>query len=232
MGHYVYVRNKKTKPSPTGKSDGYWPEKKKLELVTTYLTTGNLSLSAKMCNVPLETVKYWRYSQWWKDTVQSIQDEDTLALDSKLAKIVDKSLEAINDRLDKGDFIYDTKQGVVKRVPAKLRDVQRVTTDLIDRRAIIKKTQPHQKTDDKSTEDRLLKLAESFAEFALGKKKEEKIVNEAYDGEFQQVMEENGHAVHDQWQARLQEGTVLGEEVQAESSQGQSQPEQSEVSGG
>lgn len=42
----------------------------------------------------------------------------------------------------------------------------------------------------------------------------------------------NNHAFYDQWEAGLQEGTEVGEDLQAESSEGQSESEQSEVTDG
>lgn len=201
MGHYVYVRNKKTKPSTTGVNDGIWPEKKRIEAITTYLATGNMSLTSKIINVPRDTLNKWKASPWWQEHLENLKDEDTIQLDKKLAKVVDKSLEAVNDRIENGDYQYDSKTGKLIRVPARLRDLHLVSKDMIDRRTIIQKlnTQKQEVRTHVSTEDRLLKLAETFAQLALGQKpKEEKEVTTVYEGDYDNLPEEYKDALYDQ----------------------------------
>ena len=213
-GRMVWIRGNKVKPSETGGNDGWWPEKKKLEVVKTFLTTGNLALSAKMNNVPDATVRKWKSSEWWRETVESLQQEDNIQLSKKLSDIIAKSLEAVNDRLDNGEFMYDPKTSQLKRVPVKLRDIHKVSTDLMDRKAILQKTQVTHKANDEKSDDRLLKLAEAFAQFALGNKApEEKIVKEYYEGEFD--------AIHAGREEKLQEGAGMGTQEEAQQSEGQ-----------
>lgn len=176
---WIYVKRKKTLPG----QPGTWNDKKKLEAVTTYLATGNLSLTSKMINVPRKTLEVWKGSDWWKDTVAEMQSEGALQLSSKLEKVVSKSLESINEILTNGDYIYDSKKGKVVRIPPKLRDLHRVSTDLIDKQMVLNKKANTQVSSEESTEGRLLKLAEQFAKF-VQKKEVERVVNEVVEGEF------------------------------------------------
>lgn len=178
MGNWVYVRNKKTKPN----EPGWWPEKKRLEAVTTYLATGSMPLTASIINVPQKTIEKWKTMPWWLEKVEQFRDEDTLKLDAKLSKVLAKSLEAVEDRLENGEVHMD-KAGRIHRVPAKLRDVHRVAADLIDRRQVIQKTAVPQHERTQSTEGRLLKLAEAFAQFVHNNVKPEKVVGEVYEND-------------------------------------------------
>lgn len=192
MGHYVYVRNKKTKPQ----EPGWWPEKKKVEAVTTYLSTGNLSLTAGMINVPIDTIRKWKAQVWWKECVEKVYEEDNLQLSSKLQKTLEKSLDAVNDRIENGEYMFNIKTGKLNRIPAKLRDLHKVSADLIDRQAILKKQRPVEQPTAESTDGRLLKLAEAFAELALKQKpREEKVVNEVYEGDFHSLPENYQEAI-------------------------------------
>ena len=176
---WIYVKRKKTLPGQLG----HWDEKKKLEAVTTYLATGNLELTSKMINVPRKTLEVWKKNEWWNETVAQIQSEGALQLSSKLEKLVTKSLESINDIIANGDYVYDTKRGKVIRVPPKLRDLHKVSTDLIDKQMILTKKANVHTVSEEGVEGRLLKLAEQFAKF-VNKKEVEKVVNEIVEGEF------------------------------------------------
>lgn len=226
MGRYVYVRNKKTGPG-----DGnMWPERKKAEAVKTWLATGNLTLTAAMINVPHTTVKLWRQSDWWQEMLENLREQDNIELDSKLTKILEKSMEAMEDRIRDGDYEFDRKTGSLRRVPVKLKDVHKVTSDLIDKRQVLRK-QPTSITEQQTTtDDRLLKLAEQFANMA-GILREEKVVQNVVEGEFEELPEEYKDALYDQRQAGLQEGAGVGTQEEAQSGQGSEFSEQGQSNG-
>jgi len=124
---------------------------------------------------------------WWKDLVKEIQSSEDQELDGKLTRIIDKSIDVINDRLTNGEFILDSRSGKIKRVPVKLRDTHRVTSDLLDKRNVLR-GRPTSITERISTEDVLKKLALQFEEFT--KFKQTRLID----------------AVHDERDTGLQEG--------------------------
>lgn len=196
---------------------GAWSQKKKVEVVTTYLALGKAPMVEAVTGVPAQTIRIWKMQPWWRELEEEIRREENLELDSRLSKIVNKSLDAVVDRLENGDFVFNQKTGRVSRVPPKLRDVSRVTSEMLDKRELIRK-KPHEKIEKQQQfEDRLLKLAEQFAEFAIGKKSKEVIEGE--------VIED---AVYVQREEGFQEGTFLGAQEQTESSEGSNQSEQGE----
>ena len=141
-----------------------WSDKKKIEVVTSYLALGKAPMVEAVTGVKAQTIRIWKMQPWWKDLVREIQMSEDQELDGKLTKIIDKSLDVINDRLEKGEFILDSRSGTIKRVPVKLRDTHRVTSDLLDKRNVLR-GKPTSITERVSTEDVLKKLAQQFQEF-------------------------------------------------------------------
>lgn len=219
----IYVRRKKTKPG----QPGWWDEKKRMQAVTTYIATGNVSLTAKTINVPVDTVRIWKTKDWWKEMMNELQSGSDLKLSKSLEKVVEKSLSAVEEILTNGDYHYDAKAGMVVRVPAKLRDLNKISVDFIDRQTMLQDRQKPVQQDAETTEGRLLKLAEQFAKFVQGKQIEEKVVNEVIEGQFQELPQEYQHAVHDQREERLQEGAPMGAFPETQQGEGQSCEKQS-----
>ena len=178
-GKYVYQRMKKVPGKP-----GFWPERKKTEAVVTWMSTGNMTLTAAMINVPRDTLNKWRKMPWWKEIEQSIKDEDNQELDAKFSKIIKKTLDTIDDRLENGNFQFNPKTGKTIRIPVNLRDTHRVMSGLVDKRKVLR-NEPTTSESKEGTNDRLLKLASQFAEMVKGiKDTEMKQVGEIYEGDY------------------------------------------------
>jgi len=167
IGRYVYVKENKTKAY----EKGHWKEKKKIEAVTTWLSTGSVAETSRMLEVPLKTLESWKSSEWWKDLVNKIRSEEDQQLDAKTSKIIDKALEQLVDRLENGEHVYDQKTGKIKRMPAKLRDVNTTFNSLMDKRSLLR-NKPTKIVEQQSSALQLQNLADSFAKF-VNKKIEE-----------------------------------------------------------
>lgn len=160
MGRYVYVKNNKTKAGELG----HWKESKRIEAVTTYLSTGNLTETGRMTGVPLKTLEQWKKSDWWKEMEKKIRSDEDQQMDAKLTKIIDKTLEKLVDSIENGEHIYDQRTGQVKRMPAKMRDLNNAFNTILDKRQLIRK-QPTKIIEQTTTAVQLQNLAESFAKF-------------------------------------------------------------------
>jgi hypothetical protein len=168
MGKLVYVKENKTKAH----QPGHWKEAKKIEAVTTYLSTGNLSETARILAVPIRTLESWKISDWWKEMVQRIQSDEDQQLDVKTSKAINKALDNLMDRIEHGEYVYDQKTGQLKRSPAKLRDLNAAFNHLLDKRQLLR-NKPTKIVEQQSTAIALQNLAAQFAKFT---QKEEKIV--------------------------------------------------------
>lgn len=141
-----------------------WDDKKKTEVVVCYLALGKLPMVEAVTGVPRATIQQWKTQPWWLELVSNIQEENTQELDTKLSKIIDKSLDGVNERIENGEFILDSKSGTVKRIPVKLKDVLRVASDLLDKRDLIRGRPASRQKDEVQTEV-LRKLAHTFAQW-------------------------------------------------------------------
>ena len=152
-----------------GKGPGKWSDTQRIELVTTWLATGNLALSAATHGIPEITARVWKTQPWFNEVVTDIRSSENLQLDSKLKKVVDKSVEQLLDRVENGDFQFDQKTGSIIRKPISARDAAKVTTDMIDRRELLQGKKEQITDSTRKVEDRLLKLAEEFSRFSKSK---------------------------------------------------------------
>ena len=160
MGHYVYVKTNKTNSS----EPGHWKESKKIEAVTTYLSTGNQAETCRLTGVPLKTLERWRSAEWWKEMEKKIRSDEEQHLDAKLTKIIDKTLEKLVDSIENGEHIYDQRTGQIKRMPAKMRDLNNAFNTILDKRQLIRK-QPTKIVEQTNTATQLQNLADQFASF-------------------------------------------------------------------
>lgn len=188
MGRYVWVKTRKNKASDSG----IWSDKKKLEAVTLYLAVGKFPLVSAATGIPYQTVRNWSTQQWWKDRVKELQREETLELDAKLRKIVEKSLDSVVDILENGDYYYDPRTGKTKRIPPKLRDVQKVMGDTIDKRLLLRKDPVAKEDKQQITADHLVALAQEFAKMATGVTKPKDELKDVINGEVVEVYDSLG----------------------------------------
>jgi hypothetical protein len=160
MGKFVYIKNNKTKAHQLG----HWKEAKRIEVVTLFLSIGSMTEVAKITGVPYPTIEGWRRQDWWKELVEKMQAEDDQKLDAKTTKLIDKALEQLMDRIENGEHIYDQKTGKVKRMPAKLRDLNTAFNTILDKRQLLRR-QPTKIIEQQSTALQLQNLANQFAGF-------------------------------------------------------------------
>lgn len=176
-----------------------WSDKQKLEAVQSWLLLGNLALTSRVLNIPEVTLRVWKTTEWWKNAVDEIKLQDDIQMSARLKKIVDASLMAVEDRLINGDLMYDQKSGEMVRKQVNMRDAHKVAVDLMDKKQLLDKAATPAQEEQKD-EDRLLKLAEKFADFVT-KKKEPLPMAEVVDVEIKEQ-----DAIHEEWETGLQTG--------------------------
>lgn len=142
-----------------------WSDSQKIEAVQTYLLLGSVKQTSFALKIPEPTLITWRTKDWWKDLEKEFKTQENITLSNKLKKIVDKSLDLVGDRLEKGDFIYDQKTGKMRRKPVALRDIHRVAVDMVAVRNRMQTEDTHQVAQD-SIQEKLAKLAAEFAKVA------------------------------------------------------------------
>jgi transposase-like protein len=158
--------------APTNKQ---WSDSQKMEAIQSYLLLGNLALTSRILGIPEITLRVWKTTQWWKDTVAEIKSQEKVELSAKMKKLVGASLAVVEDRLINGDFQFDQKTGEVIRKPVNMKDAHKVAMDMQERQDMLDKAlSGEEDKGDDNVQNRLLKLAEQFAEMAT-KKIEQKV---------------------------------------------------------
>lgn len=144
-----------------------WPVEKKIECVTKYLAVGNMRLVSELTGVSYSLLRIWKMQDWWKVMEAEIIASRKIERTTKLSKIIDRSLEAISDRLENGEVFYNLKSGELDRRPVKLSDAVRAADSLMQREAALYKEAQNEQTVEatKSIEEQLTFLAKEFAKF-------------------------------------------------------------------
>jgi hypothetical protein len=144
------------------KKKKHWSWAKKVEVATAYLALGKAPLVEAVTKVPAGTLHQWKQHEWWNELIESIRAEEDLELDSKLGRIVSKSVDIIQDRLENGDYQYDPKEGKLIRRPVSLRDTSKVASETIDRRNILRQIHSKPKVSEQSVQEQLKRIAEQL----------------------------------------------------------------------
>lgn len=141
----------------------HWSGAQKLEAVKTFLVTGNVAMTARMLKVPEQTMFHWARSPWWQEHLAELKLQDDLQLSGRLKRILDKTLDVVEDRLEHGDFVYDQKSGQMRRKPVNARDAAKIGIDFDNKRETVLSRAGVQ-TSEEAIDDKLTKLAQKFAD--------------------------------------------------------------------
>ncbi len=179
---------------------GYkWPVEKKIEVVTKWMALGNLRLVAELTGVSYGLVRIWKTQDWWADLVAEINASRNIQTNNKLQKIVDKSLEAVEDRVSNGEFTYNRKTGDIVRTPVSALTAHKIANDLITQQNNLMQQRANETAAHRTEkiEDTLKLLAVEFAKFNTGRT----INVQAKDV---------SDAIYEEREAGLREGTEVG----------------------
>ena len=178
-----------------------YSEEQKIAAVTAYLAVGNMRIVSGATGIAYGLLRIWKTKPWWKEYEYEIKNAKRSETKDKLSKIVDKSLALIEDRLENGEMVLNNKTGKLVRKPVALRDISKLTNDMLERQEKLDK----QKLDESALQtqetmaDTLKLLAAEFAKFNGSKKKE---IIDVTD-----VTEVQENALHEEgWYEGLQTG--------------------------
>ncbi len=151
------VEVRKKNPGP-----GWWSDKTRMDLVISYVILGNLRLAAAQAGVPEVTVRRWKMQPWWKEAEDEIRRSSKLALSGRLNGLVAKSLEALEDRLANGDYLYDTQLHEFVRKPINAIAANKIVGDMIDHSLELEREASKDMVTEEGVQQRLDKIREEF----------------------------------------------------------------------
>lgn len=173
------------KPRTLKDTNKRWSKEQQLEAVKTYLILGSVRGAARLLKIPEQTVFVWARQPWWAEVVADLELQDQLQLSSRLKKIVQKTFDVVEDRLEHGDYVYDQKTGKMRRKPVNAKDAAKIGIDFDNKRdSILGKM--NNVASEEQLDDKLNKLAAKFAAIVNGKKD----TSDAVDVEVKEVVTE------------------------------------------
>ncbi len=150
----------------------YTPETK-LHAVTCYIVSGSFAEASKFSAVPAGTIQYWRKtSEWWPVVSRYVQQARQEELDTNLSSVIHKTVQVIADRLEDGDYKYNSKLDKIVRVPVQAKDAATIADKAISNRNLLR-GDATSRTDTSSLAEKIQELKQQFRAFS---DKEEKII--------------------------------------------------------
>ena len=144
----------------------FYTEKEKINACCVFAVSGNSRRTAELTKIPEATIRTWKTTIWWQEITVRIYEEQDEGLSSKLTTLVDKAVDAINDRIEHGDYLYNPKMDKLVRKPIGARDLAAVTIMAVDKRQLLR-GEPTSRIEKVSTDERMKDLAMQFKKFAL-----------------------------------------------------------------
>lgn len=142
----------------------HYSPKQRLEVVTAYLMLGKVSLVSATTNVPEETIHRWKAQDWFKSMVDDVRTQSNVQVSGRLKQVINKSLMAIDDRLENGDYQYNPKTSTFIRVPVSARTATDIMNKAVDKQVLIDKLESGPTQDMTKIEDRLKAIQDKLLE--------------------------------------------------------------------
>lgn len=153
----MVIRNHKRQVRKTkyDSEKAHWSDNQKLEAVTTYLMIGKWPAVSAATGIPIDTLRHWKMQPWWRDFENDIRRANNIEVSGKLQKIISKSADIVMDRLDNGEFIFDTKTGEIKRRPVSAKVTADILSKSIDKDILLQKLEIKDEVKEEQILDRL-----------------------------------------------------------------------------
>jgi hypothetical protein len=107
-----------------------------LKAVQLFAQTGNLAQVARELEMTIYELQKLTRTQWWMDECALLRREEMALTNVCLTRLLDKTLEALEDRLDNGDKVM-TAFGV-QAIPLDAKTLIRLADVVFDKRQLIR----------------------------------------------------------------------------------------------
>lgn len=145
---------------------GRWSWETKQEVVEKMLLLGNMELVSALTGVDRTTIASWKKQDWYVDLMASYRGDKALAVDATMARVVDKALAIVEDRLEHGDKVLNNKTGEIVTKPVSMKDASLVARDLLVRQSAIRKDEQEVTQHKETVKETLNMLAKEFAKWS------------------------------------------------------------------
>lgn len=163
QGAPIVLSRRRGRPPRTKAKPTWYSLDKKIHAACVYAVTGSLKEANKLTDIPENQLRVMMNEQWWQDAIKQVRREENDTISAKMTTIVEKSLDAMLDRIENGDS-YKDKDGEYK-LPVKLKDLTMPAAILTDKRQLLRGEATHI-SGKLGQEDILKELANKFEAFA------------------------------------------------------------------
>jgi len=175
----------------------HFTDKEKLNAACVFAVSGNSRRTAELTKIPEATIRSWKQTAWWNEAMQRIIVEQDEELGTDLTKLINKAVVAIEDRIENGDSVYDSKRGTLVRKPVSAKDLAVVSAITIDKRQLLR-GQPTERVEKISVDDTLKTLQDEFRKFSKAKEIKQEV----------EPLPEEPVVVEADWEEEFEEETV------------------------
>ena len=181
-------------------TDASW--EKRLNCVARFMLLGNMRLVSEQTGVSYDTLAEWKRSEWWPEMVDQLRRQKKQKTSDSITKVVEQSLEIMQDRLDNGDPFFNQKTGKIEYKPVGVRDVTTIASSLLQRQIQLEELAERSAVKTDTVQETLATLAKEFQKW---NKKSPEIINV----EDAVVVEKPVHHLHKYMVQRRKEGNAL-----------------------
>lgn len=160
-------------------ANGKYTPEQKIETVMAYMVTGTSRKASKLCNVPENTIRWWKsQSSWWQEVMAECRRKKQDELDATFSRIIELGTDGVEDRLINGNTVID-KDGNQYQVPMSGKDIGWILGVIFDKRQLLR-GDPTSRVEKVTEQGRLDRLMEHFETMAR-KVNEKDITNVQYE---------------------------------------------------
>lgn len=158
---------------------------KRMDVVAKYMLLGNMRVVSEQTGVNYATLMDWKKSDWWPDMVDQIRRQKKTKTSDSITKIIEGSLEVLQDRLENGDWVLNNKTGEIIRKPVGVKDAATIANQLMQRQLQLEDLIERNSKSSDTVQETLVALATEFAKWQKKNKRE------TIDIEDAKIVEEN-----------------------------------------
>lgn len=152
---------------------------KRMDAVAKYMLLGNMRVVSEQTGIQYSTLVDWKKSDWWPEMVDQIRRQKKTKTSDSITKIIEGSLEVLQDRLENGDWVLNNKTGEIIRKPVGVKDAAVIANQLMQRQIQLEDLIERNSKSTDSVQETLVALATEFAKWQKKNKREIIDVEEA-----------------------------------------------------
>lgn len=112
-----------------------------------FILHGTIREAAKALDFPEQTVYAWTRKAWWPKLVDTMRMRHQEFIEARMSHTLELVSDALVDRLENGDYVYNSTKDKVVRIPIKAKEMANILATVHDKLRVMR----NQPTDLKAT---------------------------------------------------------------------------------